>query len=209
MPESGMTITAGDARPRTHLIGTLHIGFRLVVCTALALAHCGCARQRTLEEIEADQRTLPTLYLTEKSNKQIVAPANRGLFVDEATGEICYQPFECLHPQCPGKSGDKPVLFVHRDVLVSLGPDRKFVYQPVPADVDFEEFIRSKGGQPVPTCPHCLKNRKLESETPEEKLAYQKSVRPYEMPETTKRREELKQEHQQAYESLKKRRQGG
>lgn len=176
----------------------------LIVCVA-----GGCAKERTLEQIEADQSSLQTLYLTEKTNKQVLATANKGLFVDEATGEICYQPYECTRPDCPGKTAGNPVLFVHRDVFVSLGPDKKFIYELPPAGVPYDEAVRARGGQPGPTCPHCLKTRQLNSETPEQKAEFQKWIRAYELPETIQRRKELQEEHTRAFEALKKRRQGG
>jgi hypothetical protein len=169
----------------------------------------GCAKTRTLEEIEADKRDVPGLYLTEKTNQEVIAPAGLGLHVDAATGEICYQPHECVNPDCPGRPADgKPNLFVHRNVLVSLGPDGKFVYEQVPAGVDPVKHIESKGGHAFPTCPHCLKHRDLAGETDAQRKQYQAWVRPYVLPESEKRREELETEYQAAYQALQKKRRG-
>ena len=177
---------------------------------ALLLLFVGCAKQyRTLEAIEADKRDIPALYLTEKTNKEVMAPAGLGLHVDKATGELCYQPHECTNPDCPGRSADgKPMLFVHRNVLVSLGADGQFVYEQVPAGNEPAKYIESKGGHLLPTCPKCLEQRNLAGETEAQRKQYQSWVRPFVSPETEKRRAELEAEYQEAYQALQKKRSG-
>jgi hypothetical protein len=183
---------------------------RALAIGALVLLCVGCAKKlRTLEEIEADKRDIPALYLTETTHKEVTAPAGLGLHIDSATGEICYQPFECTNPSCPGRSADgKPVLFVHRDVLVSAGPDGKFIYEQIPAGIAPEKYIESKGGHPFATCPKCLEKRQVEGESDAERKQYQAWVRPYVSPETEKRRAELEAEYQEAYQALQKKRRG-
>ncbi len=183
----------------------------LLGCLVLVTIFCiaGCAKPRTMEEIDAERRDLPALYLTEKSLKHVEAASSAGLFVDEATGEICYPAYECANPDCPGLSADgKRHLFIHRDVLVSVGAGGEFKWEPIPAGQDPLEYIRSKGGHKSPTCDKCLENRNLESESDEEEQQYGQWAQPYELPETAKRREELDAEHQEAYEAREALRQG-
>lgn len=174
--------------------------FAACVALALLLSAGGCKKPRTLEQIEAEQRALPALYLTEKTLKEVRAPADKGAFVDEETGEICYRAYECTREDCPGRSADgKPYLFIHRDVLMSVGDDGKFVWEQIPAGKDPQQYIRSKGGQMAPTCPKCLEKRDLDNESDEQKQEYLQSVRLYELPEIAKRREELEAEYQEAF----------
>ena len=170
----------------------------------------GCAKKhRALEEISAEKSDLPTLYLTENSLKRVMAPASVGVHVDEETGEICYQPYECTNPSCPGKKGEENFLFVHRDVLLSVGPNNEIIYGTPPVGVEYAEFIKSKGGYVGPTCPKCFETRNLESETDEQRQQYQDWVQGYELPETVQRRKELDEEYQAAFEHREKVRQGG
>lgn len=183
---------------------------RLLLASSLLLLTVGCAKKlRTLEEIEADKRDIPALYITEKTNKEIMAPAGLGLHVDAASGELCYQPHECTNPNCPGRSTDgKPVLFVHRVVLVSVGADGNIVYAQIPPGMTTAEFIASKGGDEFPTCPKCREKRNLSRETEKQRNQYRAWVRPYVSPETEKRRTELEAEYQEAYQAIQKKRRG-
>ena len=181
--------------------------FLVALCFVLP---AGCAkRHRPLEEIEADKRDLPTLYLTENSLKRVMAPAGVGIHVDKATGEICYQPYECTNPACPGRIGDDNFLFVHRDVLLTVGADKEIIYGEPPAAGDYAEFVKSKGGHMYPTCPKCLEKRNVDAESDEQEKQYRDWVKGYELPETIERREELEAEYQAAFEAREKIRKGG
>jgi len=166
----------------------------LIGCMALA----GCGKDRSLHEIEKEKRSLDALYLTAETGKEITAPATKGVFVDEETGELCFPAYMCANPDCPGKkSGDRPFLFIHRDVLLRAGPGGKVVCDEIPPGKDPVEFIKSRGGFLAPTCPACWKVRKARSETPAQKQQFIDWARPYTFPETAKRVEELEQEYQQ------------
>lgn len=181
---------------------------RLWLWVLLGAVLAGCSEPRTLEEIEAEMRTLPTLYLTEESRQRVTAPATKGMHVHEETGEIAYQPYECLNPNCPGRTPEGNYLFVHRNVLVTLDEEGNFVYGTVPEGADYTEYVESKGGFVQPTCPKCLELRDRETENEEEKKQYQEWVRPYELPETVKRRQQLEKEHEEAHARLEKKRRG-
>jgi len=169
----------------------------------------GCEKKhRPLEEIEEEKRNLPTLYLTHPSRKRVIAPSSRGVHVDEATGEIAYQPYECTNPDCPGRTPEGNYQFVHPDVLLSVGPSGEIVYGSVPQGVDYEAYVKSKGGHMTPTCPKCLEIRDLKNETDEQRKQYQNWVQSYQLPDTIERREELEKEYQAAFEARQRRRQG-
>lgn len=166
----------------------------LIGCMVLA----GCGKDRSIQEIEKEERSLDALYLTAEIGKEITAPGNKGVFVDEETGELCYPAYMCANPDCPGKkSGDRPFLFIHRDVLVRVGPGGKVVRDEIPPGKDPVEFIKSRGGFLVATCPACWEVRKARAETPAQKQQFIDWARPYTLPETAKRMEELEQEYQQ------------
>jgi hypothetical protein len=166
----------------------------LIGCMVLA----GCGKDRSIQEIEKEERSLDALYLTAETGKEITAPGNKGVFVDQETGELCYPAYMCANPDCPGKkSGDRPFLFIHRDVLVRVGPGGKVVRDEIPPGKDPVEFIKSRGGFPAPTCPACWEVRKARAETPAQKQQFIDWARPYTLPETAKRMEELEQEYQQ------------
>jgi len=157
----------------------------------------GCGKERSLQEIEQEERSLDALYLTAETGKEIAAPANKGVFVDQETGELCYPAYMCANPDCPGKeSGDRPFLFIHRDVLVRTGPGGKIVRDEIPPGNDPAAFIKSRGGFLVPTCPACWEVRKGRSETPVQKQRFINWARPYVLPKTAKRMKELEQEHE-------------
>ena len=178
---------------------------RRQVCTApllLGLIGCmvlaGCGKDRSIQEIEKEKRSLDALYLTAETGKEITAPAAKGVFVDEETGELCFPAYMCANPNCPGrKSGDRPFPFIHRDVLLRAGPGGKVVCDEIPPGKDPVEFIKSRGGFLAPTCPACWEVRKARSETPAQKQQFIDWARPYTLPEAAKRMEELEQEYQQ------------
>ena len=169
----------------------------------------GCSQPRSLEEIEADQRALPVLYLTETSLSEVQATADAGLFVDEATGELCYRAYECQNPACPGHSADgKPYLFIHRDVLASVDSSGEITWDQVPAGQEPRAYIRSLGGYLAPTCPKCVELRDLDSESDEERQKYQAWAKLHEIEETAIRRAELEAEYQTAFEARERLRAG-
>ena len=176
----------------------------------LLIGIIGCAEPRTLEEIEADQRNLPVLYLTEETLTEVQAPADAGLFVDEATGELAYRAYECQNPECPGRGADgSPHLFIHRDVLASADAKGEITWSQVPEGETPQDYIRSLGGYLAPTCPKCVELRDLENETDEHRQQYQAWAQLHELEETATRRAELEAEYKEAFEARERVRQGG
>lgn len=183
--------------------------FALLIGSVLLVGIAGCSQPRSLEEIEADQRALPVLYLTESSLSEVQATADAGLFIDETTGELSYRAYECQNPDCPGRSADgKPYLFIHRDVLASVDANGEITWGQVPTGQQPQEYIRSLGGYLAPTCPKCVELRDLDSESNEDRQKYQAWAKLHEIEETAIRRAELEAEYQTAFEARERVRAG-
>lgn len=130
---------------------------------------------RPVEEISNEQLTLNRLYMTEKTHRRIIAPTNKGLFVDEVTGENVFPAYTCNNPQCPKRgTEDDPHLFIFVD--------------------------RSK----LPICFACFDAYKLEGATQRELHPYLLWTRPYKMKETERRVKQLDSERKRAYKKAKK-----
>lgn len=183
-----------------------------MICAALPalFAVVGCSQKtRPLREIEDEKAQLPLLYISHPSGVHVMDKAGRGIFVDPGSNEICYQPHECLNPNCPGRTADgQPFLFVHHNPLVAVGADGEIEYELPPDGVDPDKYVESKGGRAFPTCPECLKQRDLKSESAETAQQYRDWVQPHVPAETIKRRQELEEEYQRAYDALQERRRG-
>ena len=142
--------------------------------------------------------SLPRLYLTAQTHKRVKAPAHKGVFVDEASGEICWPARACYAPNCPGRAADgEPLVFIAPDPGVYVKPDGTFGYDPARASPD-----KNSGA-----CPECLKGRNLATETDQQRQRYINWVRPYVLPETARRLEELDEERKRRLEELKRRKQ--
>ena len=145
---------------------------------------------RTRDAIFKDIQSLPTLYLTAKTNKRIIAGGDKGsgAFVDKETGEICWQAMECGNPKCPGRTGgDEPFIFITPDPGVFVESD----------GVTFGYDIKKRKPADSATggaCPECLKNRNPKKETQAERDEYIKWIKPHLLPESAKRKKELEAE---------------
>ena len=144
-----------------------------------------------------------TARQTAETGKEITAPINKGVFVDEETGELAFPAYGCQNPDCPGeKKNGRPFLFIHRDVLIEGVDDQgNAIYGEIPAGQDSLEFIRSRGGFLNPTCPACFKNRTPGSETEAQKQQYMQWAQPYAPPKTAKQDAALEAEYQRDYNS--------
>lgn len=132
-------------------------------------------KPRSIEKISNEQASLNRLYMTEKTQRQIIAPTNMGLFVDQVTGENVWPAYTCHNPDCPKKgTDDEPYLFVL--------------------------FDRSK----PPICPACVRAFQLSGAGQEELTPYLRWTRPYELEEKKRRVKQLDAERKRAYRALKK-----
>ena len=131
-------------------------------------------KPRSIEKISNEQASLNRLYMTEKTQRQIIAPTNMGLFVDQVTGENVWPAYTCHNPDCPKKgTDDEPYLFVL--------------------------FDRSK----PPICPACVEAFQLSGAAQEELTPYLRWTRPYELEEKKRRVKQLDAERKRAYRALK------
>ena len=131
-------------------------------------------KPRSIEKISNEQASLNRLYMTEKTQRQIIAPTNMGLFVDQVTGENVWPAYTCHNPDCPKKgTDDEPYLFVL--------------------------FDRSK----PPICPACVRAFQLSGAGHEELTPYLRWTRPYELEEKKRRVKQLDAERKRAYRALK------
>lgn len=140
----------------------------LILGLLSTLVITGCGNPRTRDEIFAERESLPQVYVGLKSQKQITAPARKGVFVDPDTKDEFWPAIECLNPECPARQGSDPVLFAVPRAEVNRG------------------------------CPHCLKVRDLKTETPEQKAKFAAFAAPYVLPETKARNKQLDAEFQRA-----------
>lgn len=147
------------------------------------LVGCGEDTPVSRDDIFLKQMELPTLYLTAQSGKRVIAPANKGVFVDEATGEICWPAIACHNPKCPGRGLDGEVfLFVIPTPGATGQSDGTVTIDP------------SKVAPPNGTdglCPECLRIRKPSNETAELKQKYVNWVKPYVLPEAAEQLKEI------------------
>src|SRR5690606_2714439 len=111
----------------------------------LAALGCGPAAPRTREEIFREIATLPRLYIADPSGRRITAPADRGIFVEN--GEICWPALECTAPDCPGREGDRPYVFIHPEPGFTPRADGTLAYQ---------SPGRGAGDGTAGQCPKCL-----------------------------------------------------
>lgn len=160
----------------------LGVGAALAALTA-------CSRDpATRDDIFADQMNLPAVYLTAKTNKRIIAPTSLGIHVDKETGEIAWPALACNAPNCPGRGDNgEPFLFIAPDPSMIVKPDGTLGYDRA-----------ASAGKPGPTlgCPQCLKKRRLETETPEQRQQYINWVKPYVLPETAAAMKKIQQRRQ-------------
>ncbi len=144
-----------------------------------------------------ERMKLPRLYLTAETRSRVIAPTDKGVFVDEASGEICWPTLVCNAPNCPGKAADgKPLVFIAPDPCTFKKPDGTLGYDPA---------RESLGEKYSGACPECLKIRDLGTETPQQRQRYIKWVRPYVLPETARRLKQLDEQRQHRREELRRR----
>ncbi len=110
------------------------------------------------------------------------------VFIDQASGELCWPALECQNPICPGKGENgKIFMFIFPDPSFYLKPDKTIGFDMAKA----KAAGTTNRGQ---SCPKCLTKRTLSLETQETREQYANYVRPHVLPETAKRLAELEAE---------------
>ena len=86
---------------------------RVMLCALALCALLGCQKKpRSLRQIEAEIRELPALYLTAETGKEVLAPIDEGVFIDEETGELIEFPSESPVWIDPVAEGSTPMCHV-------------------------------------------------------------------------------------------------
>ena len=199
-------------------IAMLKVAVFMTLCFAaatIAFSLLGCESKkppRTIADIDFELENLPTIYITEKSEKQIVASSKHGLaFVDPDSGEIAWIAYTCKNPDCPAKGtgqGGRPPLFIWRDPTATVQPNGTVSFQRTPPNGEsYESYIERLGGHAEATCPACLKtwNQNLEKEEQRkaQKRKYADWVERYIPPEADQRATELRAERAAILEARK------
>lgn len=164
-----------------------------IACAMLAIAGvsgCSEADPPSTEELFQQQMDLPAVYLTSQTGTRVLAPSGNNPHVDAKTGEVAWLALACSNPQCPGRNGDEPFLFISPNTGVRVMPDGTFTSDPKKgqafAITPNAPFIMTPHG-----CPQCVTLRKLGSETAAQKQQYNNYVRPYVLPETAVKMKKL------------------
>ncbi len=176
----------------------LSVGAVALGLVALCCAGCAEPKPRALAEIEAEIQSLPKLYLTETGD-EIIAPGNRGLFVDERHGEIAWPAFTCTNPNCPGEptGGREAFVFIWPDPRYYVADDGTLGTREYTNAADWLTALKESGGHEVATCPACLTIRNIGKESRVEIEKYSLWVAPYVLPGTDERLTALAAEKQQ------------
>lgn len=164
-------------------------GTRCLMLLIAIAAFAGCGgeeKPRTRDELFKAEQELPTLYFTAITGKRVIAPANKGVFTDLETGEVCWPAMVCRNPNCPGKSADgEPVLYISPDIGFVAKPDGGVT----PGKPDPRTTPGTSG-----QCPKCLKVRNRNTESAQLKQQYINWGQRYVLPESAKIMEELAEE---------------
>ncbi|MCG8587625.1 MAG: SH3 domain-containing protein [Pirellulales bacterium] len=129
-------------------------------------------KPRLLHDIVVERLNVNQLYLTEKTHKEVIAPAKLLTPVDPETGEKCFPALTCYNPDCPGKSdatGERPYLFTTSAAHMKV------------------------------QCPACARSHAPATRTLAERARYRAWIKPYRLPESAARLEQLEAESRTAH----------
>jgi hypothetical protein len=169
----------------------------LVALFACVLGGCRSEPPKSIEQLYTDERQLPGLYLTAETNARVIAPIEKGAFVDEKTGELCWPAKVCTNPDCPGRGpAGEPFLFITPITGVVANADGTVGY-----DASKEQTPDNYYGN----CPQCLKKRNLPAEDDAVRKKYADFVQLYVLPETEKLRKEFAEKRQARVKELQER----
>lgn len=183
--------------PTTSLSPCSIVSWCCLLAGLFVASGCKSERPKTIDELYAEERQLPALFLTANTQQRVIVAGDKGVFVDEKTGELCWPAKVCNNPSCPGRSpAGEPFLFIAPDPGVVLKPDGTIGY-----DRSKEKVLDNNYGN----CPECLKVRNLASENDADRKKFADFVQSYVLPETDKRRRELAAERQAHEKALQER----
>lgn len=149
----------------------------------VALIGCGDDAPVSRDDIFLKQMELPTLYLTADTGKRITAPASKGVFVDEASGEICWPAIACHNPDCPGRGPDGELFLFVIPTPGAVGQSDGTV------KIDHAKAAPAKGTDGL--CPQCLRVRRPDNEPADLAQKYVNWVKPHVLPEAAEQLKEI------------------
>lgn len=173
--------------------------WRGILVLAMISALVGCSRRpRTLDEIAAEQMSLPVLYLT-ADGEEVIAPArsDRDVIVVPRSRKLAFRAYVCTNPACPNRDrqqNGRPFLFSWPDPMWRVDEQGELQYDVV--EDRMAEILR-RGGTEEPTCPGCQPRRDPARETAEQRQRYRDWVVYYELPESIARNERLDVEYRE------------
>ena len=128
-------------------------------------------KPRLMHDIVLERLNVNQLYLTEKTHKEVIAPAKLLTPLDPETGERCFPALTCHNPDCPGKQqapGGRPYLFVSSSMHMQV------------------------------QCPACAEAHDPSTRTPAEHKQYRAWVKSYTLPDSAARLRQLDEERRTA-----------
>lgn len=148
-------------------------GVRLLVpCLMLGLLFgCSNKKAKTRDELMAEKQNLPALYLSKKTHTRVIAPKNKGFFVDPTTQEECWLAQQCTNPDCPGRTDKEPYLVTPFDISEYNG------------------------------CPACAKKRNYKADSPKRIAENLKFIKPYDLPEVEAKAKALDEQIRLSFEA--------
>jgi len=152
--------------------------FALLVLVACG-SFVGCGRPtppppRSRQEIFAERRSLPALYMSE-TGRRVISSGDKVVFVDPESGEVCWRAMACRAPNCPGRGPNgEPFLCIEGDPTYFPKGDGSLGIDPARA--------RGKPKR-IGFCPKCNEIRDPAKETAADVERYSQWVQPYELPE--------------------------
>lgn len=184
---SGLALVWRIAKPAVAAAATL-----LILAAVVGCGRSAPPPPRTRQEIFAERRGLPALFLGVETGRRVIAPGDRGVFVDPESGEVCWRALACRAPNCPGRSPDgTDLLCIEADASFFRKPDGSLGIDPA----------RSQGRpRRLGFCPKCNEIRDPATETAADAERYSQWVQPYVLPETAARLAALDDEMQRRVE---------
>ncbi len=166
----------------------------VAICLALAFVSgmVGCGGPppvpRTRDDVFRDMQNLEKLYLTE-DGKRVIATSMQRTLIDEESGKIAWEAYQCDNPACPGRDDEQPHLFPWVDSFAYI--ENGVIMTRQPSSPEDEKKMSEYGEQ---KCPACLKERKIEGESEQQRQQYKDWCQLHVLPESAIKIKELEEE---------------
>ncbi len=167
----------------------------LAILSVLLSVALGCSRYekpRSREDIFNDRIAVDTLYITKDGNEVIAPGTVRGVIVTKS-GELAFEAWQCNNPNCPGRKVDgSPYLFPWPDPFAFVKEDGTPSMR-APENEAEDKLMAEFSNQ---RCPECLKQRKVATESVEEREKYRNWLQTHVLPQAEKQLKRLDEEYQ-------------